>query len=397
MRQRLALLCSSSFLLGGLVVLACGMAPPADGDGPAAPDAAALPDAVATPEAAPRDASSDDASADVAKRPTTSWFPGNYVLLSGRDDDTADRDAMLANPDMAQFVGLQKRYGWAACEKTQGDYSDCVSAIRSDLAAVDAVGKKLILFLTYKSFSAGDQVVPGYMLGPGPWCDGALCGQASMGNGETAMVWQAGVAARMNAWIAGIGAGIAADPHASALAGIVFPESACGQCDKITNYAPTAYEKGIESNLLAATSAFPGVVAIQYVNFLPPKATESAMLETLADFALATPRVGLGCPDLAPLFDPPPPAYVLLRSAKYQGRIAIAPAVESPDFRSDRTSSVAATFALGVEPAPTGMGAGMISWANVKAGGDAGKVFSLHDVAEFLVTHKNPNTAVPTW
>lgn len=337
------------------------------------------------------DASSADGSAS-----SFAWFPGNYVLLGQADNATTERDAVLGSSNMASFVGIEKRYDWVASEGSQGDYSAGVADIEADLAAVDAVNKKLIVFLTYKAFST-THVVPSYMLASGPWCVGSICGEVAMSNGTTAMIWQTGVADRLHAWLSGLASKILVSPHASALAGIVFPESACSGCDATnTSYTAATYLAALEGNASAAVAAFPNVIAFQYINFFPPNNMASQYLGMFADFALANPHVGLGCPDLAPLFDPP--EYPILESAKYEGRVPMAPAVESPDYASGRASpdgGVAATYELGINPSTKGgMSAQIISWSNVNG---SGNVFTIDDVAAYVSAHPNPNTTAPTW
>ncbi len=338
---------------------------------------------------APSDASPVDAGALV-------WQPGNYVLLNSSDDATAERDSVLGSNMMTSFVGIEKRYDWVASEGSQGDYTQGIANIESDLAAVAAKGKTLIAFLAYKIFSSG-HVVPPYMLSSGPWCVGGQCGEVAMSNGVTAMIWQSGVANRMHAWFAGLASGLLASPHIGALAGIVFPETACSGCDATnTGYDAPTYLAALEANATAAVTAFPNTIVFQYINFFPPNNTAAQSLTSYADFALATPHVGLGCPDLAPLFHPP--EYGILESAKYEGRVPIAPAVENPDFGAGRASpdgGVAATYSLGIDPSSQGgMHAQIISWSSSNNSGD---VFTISDVATYLQTHPNPNTAPPTW
>ncbi len=374
-----------------LLLVACGSTSAAPVDSGVAVDSGVV-----------TDASAVDATDAVFDAPSTTdagalvWAPGNYVLLNSADDVTTERDATLASNDMSSFVGLEKRYNWVASEGAQGDYSSGIANIESDLAAVDQANKKLLVFLTYKIFSTG-HVVPSYMLSSGAWCSGSTCGEVAMSNGVTAMIWIPGVADRLHAWIQGLAAELVTSPHAGALAGIVFPETACAGCDTSnTQYDATTYLAALEGNAKAVVAAFPSTIAFQYVNFFPPNNTALQNLTTYADFALATPHVGLGCPDLAPLFDPP--EYPVLENAKYQGRVPMAPAVESPDYASGRASSdggVAATYSLGVDPSSNGgMGAQIISWANSH---DVNDVFTLDDVASYVATHPDPNVSVPTW
>jgi hypothetical protein len=349
--------------------------------------------------------SSDANASDVVQEPSTpgddagafSWFPGNYVLLNTADDATTERDAVLASTTDSVFTGLEKRYDWVASEGAEGDYSQGIANIASDLAAVDAAGKKLLVFLVYKTFTAGQHTVPSYMLSTGPWCSGTTCGEVAMSNGVTAMIWLPGVATRLHAWIAGLATGLLGTAHIGALAGIVFPETACSGCDTTnTAYDQPTYLMALEANATATVAAFPTTLVFQYINFFPPNNTANQYLVSYANFALATPHVGVGCPDLAPLFDPP--EYAILESSTYQGRVPMAPAVENPDFGSGRASpegGVAATYSLGIDPSSQGgMGAQIISWSNAN---DSTNVFTLDDVAAYITTHANPNTAPPTW
>jgi hypothetical protein len=357
-----------------LALVACGSSP-------GVPDAGGDAGVVETSTDAPSDAGT-----------SLAWFPGNYVLLNSADDATTERDAVLGDATlMNAFVGIEKRYDWTACEAAQGDYSACIADVESDLAAVDAKGKKLIVFFMYKTFT-DPHAVPAYMLAQGPWCTGPVCGEVAMSNGVSAMIWNAGVADRMHAWIAAMGAAIEKGPHASALSAVVFPESACGSCETTAGYTASAYVDAMKGNVTAAIAAFANVIAFQYINFVPPSSSQTQSLTDLADFALATPHAGLGCPDLGPLFNPP--EYPLLENAKYQGRVPIAPAVESPDYQSGRTSSLPSTYALGIDPAPKGMAAQIITWANTN---NASYVFTVQDVAAYLPSHPNPNIAPPTW
>jgi hypothetical protein len=347
----------------------------------------------------------DASVADVTQETSTpaqdagslAWFPGNYVLLNSTDNATTELDAVLASNTDSVFDGIEKRYDWVASEGAEGDYTQGVANIESDLAAVDAAGKKLLVFFVYKTFTPGQHTVPSYMLSTGPWCSGTTCGEVAMSNGVTAMIWLPGVATRLHAWIAGLASSLLGSPHIGALAGIVFPETACSGCDTTnTSYDQPTYLAALEGNTTAAIAAFPNTIVFQYINFFPPNNTANMYLVSYADFALATPHAGLGCPDLAPLFDPP--EYAVLEAAKYQGLVPMAPAVENPDFGSGRASpdgGVAATYALGIDPSSQGgMSAQIISWSNSN---DSSNVFTLDDVAAYIKTHPNPNTATPTW
>lgn len=120
--------------------------------------------------------------------------------------------------------------------------------------------------------------------------------------------------------------------------------------------------------------------------------TAKTYLTQLADFVLATPGTGLGCPDLGPLRNLP--EYPILEDPKYQGRVPIAPSVQAPDFAKTASNSVASTYALGIDLGPNGMAAQIIAWADEHSSGNA---FTLEDVAAYVTAHPDPNVAPPTW
>jgi hypothetical protein len=333
------------------------------------------------------------------------WFPGNYLLLNGGQQSS--RDQLLGSPLMSSFVGMQIEYDWSVCEGAEGDYDAGYASLDSDLATLAAHGKKLILMMQYKQFSGTLAAVPAYLLGPGPWCvqtdGGSVCGQYQMGNGRTAMIWQGlgtgGVADRLQAWFAAFGAHVAQSAYRDTVAGVVLPESACSEGTvPLANvgYMPGGYLSALEADTQSLADAFHGVPAFQYINFISqlPSAQQTTALQQFADWALLHPTVGLGCPDVATQ-GLNSPGYPVLMNPKYQGVLPYDVAVESPDYASARASSLDASYALAVSPAPNGMAAQIVVWADVNS--SAGNVFTIQDVANYLPTHPDPNTAPPTW
>ena len=323
------------------------------------------------------------------------WYPGNYVkLLSG---SASERDAFLASSVSAPFVGIEVLYGWAESEASPGDYAAGFSSMDADLAAAASAGKKVLLYLTYKAFTAagGGDAVPAYLRAPlatgtAPWCVTSLtshevvCGQYEMANGRTAMIWVPGVQARYRAWIAAAGEHFGpAHPHASALAGLMFSETALSAgaipLDEL-GFTQDAYLAGIEDYLSAAVAAFPSKPAFAIINFFPPNNSAVQYLTQLAEWALLHPHVGLGCPDVSANISPP--GYEILRSPRYQHGLHFNVEVESPDYRADRTTGIAQTWKLATAAAPDGFNGAMVTWANVR--NLSGNVFDLADVSAFL-------------
>ncbi len=353
----------------------------------------------------------------------TNWFPGHYIQL-GHDDVAT----VLAQPGLiAPFAGLQVEYDWWTVEGAEGDYDAGFQALDHDLAAVADAGKKLVITMSYKNFS-GNYAVPGYLLDAGPWCEkvsdgGFECGQFNMDNGVTAMVWQGldagGVADRVQAWVQATGAHAAAGPYASVVAGMTFPESACSGCASDVGYSDDAYLAGLEGDVLAGGAGFPGAPIFQYINFMTggTTATQAGLLEQYAVWAQAHPFAGAGCPDVAPLPypNPPgrptysdggvcttaalyhsPPGYSVLIDAGAQGLIPFDVAIEYQDYTSCATPSILATYDTAILPAPAGMAAQYVAWADFPD--SVHLLFGLPDVAAFLSdAGPFPNAAPPTW
>lgn len=345
---------------------------------------------------------SDAGSVTDASAPLV-WHPGNYLkLISGT---AMERDTFLASAGAAQFVGIENRYEWSTSETAMGDYSAGLAAIDADLAAVDAVGKTLLVYLPYKHFNASGPgaAVPGYLTGPGPWCvtptgtSTPLCGEYVMQNGRTAMIWLPAVADRYIAWVRAVAAHLGpSHPHERALAGIVYPETANSQGSiplADVGYTQASYVAGIESYLGASAQAFPRHPSFLHINFMPPNNTAGPYLAQLAAFALAHPNVGLGCPDVITTMSTP--AYSILGDAQTQQRLPFDVEIQAMDYQPGYNADVASVFTKASAPAPNGFYAGFVTWVNIRNA--AGNAFTIADVANYLRTHALPHTAPPTY
>jgi hypothetical protein len=386
------------------------------------------PSDASTRDGGPSDAARGDGSQgdDVAlvDGGLTSWFPGHYAgVTAGAPSaaETSERAMLLANKDIAPFVGLQIEYDWPAFETAEGDYDAGFTALDSDLAAVDAAGKKLVLFMQYKSFAKeGPPIaVPAYMRDAGPWCialadgGGENCGQCPLGNGAMAIVWQGqgagGTADRLHAWIAATGEHVMKGKYASVVAGVVFPESA-GGCVEDKGYKPDVYVGGLEADVVAAGKSFPGVPIFQYINFISGDPDQTADLEAYANWAKGHRFAGAGCPDVAPApypdrpdgctsqaFTNAPPGYAALRDAAYQGVIPFDVAIEYQDYLKCATPGVSTTYDIAVKPASMGgMAAPYVVWFNWTGNGTFR--FDFTDVSNFIAdAGPFPNRAQPTW
>lgn len=339
-------------------------------------------------ETVPEATGADEAAVTAA---AVDWSPGHYVIIG--TDSTRQRDTFLASATAKPFTGIQRKYDWYSFEGAKGDYRAGFALLDDDLRAAAKAGKKLLAMVQYKQFGRTPHAVPDYMLKPGPWCVGGTCGEYEMSNGVTAILWQPGVAERLHAWLAAMGAHVAASPYRSTFAGIVLPETALSEGKQplaSIGYTQPVYLHAIEANLLSLIAAFRNKPIFQYINFFPPNKDAGIYLEQLADFAVAHPNVGLGCPDVGPKMSPP--GYDVLKNATYQRRLPFNVAVEAPDFGAARTTGLQPTYDLAV----VGMRAEYVSWF---AGGGNGPtdVFSLDDVSRYVAKHPIPNITVPTW
>jgi hypothetical protein len=328
------------------------------------------------------------------------WFPGNYGLTD-TGNHTA-RDAFLTGALSSDFDGVELIYPWTTCETTKNNYDACFTAIDGDLAALPTIdigrAKHIILLLQYKAFGSGMDAVPAYLrASPGAWCEGTplVCGQYTSSGDATApsaiaLIWNAAVAARLQAWFMALGQRYG---HDDRIAGIVLPETATAGATANAGYSPTGYITAIKKNLTTLTTAFPTKPVFQYINFLPGGVpSQSAALTALAGWALENPHVGIGCPDVGGNSTFHPPGYDTLMSATYQHHLPFNVAIEPMDYGSAYTTGLDATFAEATGAAPGGMAAQFVVWWYSQG---AGNVFTIDQVGAYVATHANLNTAPP--
>jgi len=208
------------------------------------------------------DASSHSARADVsattqraassnatgAAIPPYNWYPGYYVL--NHTDTPAAKRAILADPLVKPFTGVQFRYHWDASELSPGDYSAGFAALDADLKRVAATGKKILVMLMYKKFDGTSAVPADLRTGPGAWCNGAYCGEFTNGTGTSlALLWNPVVEARMKAWITAMALHLEQSRYINSVAGIVFNETSVSTNDTwllaSAGYDPDTYSAGL--------------------------------------------------------------------------------------------------------------------------------------------------------
>jgi hypothetical protein len=219
----------------------------------------------------------------------------NY-LYTGNGDLEGLRK-ILERPEIA---GAQVVYSWKALETSEGVYD--FSAIERDLAATDALQKKLFIQIQDRFFEVKARNIPAYLQtakylgGLAAQVDNAGDGQPA-GYGWVALQWNADLHARYQALLAALG-----QKFDGRIAGINLPETAVDIDMKrdATGFSCDAYFDAELANLAAARAAFTQSHVVQYVNFWPCEwENDHDYMGRLFDYAAAN-KIGLGGPDVIP-------------------------------------------------------------------------------------------------
>ena len=336
-------------------------------------------------------------AAQVGTSPDYNWYPGYYALSKSLTD--ADKQAVLDDPLVEPFTGVQFRYYWAASELSPNDYSAGFATLDADLARVAAKGKKILVMLMYKKFDGTSSVPADLRTGPGSWCSGPYCGELTNGTGTSlALLWNATVEARLKAWISGMAQHLSQSPYLANVAGIVFPETTLGTTDTTVlaaaNYDPDTYIQALEDNMLAATTAAPTLITILYFEggFVSMNGKPVNAVQKIGDWMLQHPRTGSGTPDARPK-DPKKPTNNPCANPTYQPFIACAPAVEATDYSTNATDSFDQTFNYETSAVPDGLHASFLTFAYGTT--NRSPAFTFADVSNNIASHPVPNTAPP--
>ena len=320
------------------------------------------------------------------------YFPGYYILA--RTDNFAK---ILAYPQLDNYVGVHQRYFWSDWETTPKDYAPGLEQLDKDIAAVKQQGKKLLVFLNYEKSDGTHCVPPDLLMKNSEFCSGDFCGELPNGGAALPIYWNEAVAGRMRAWLEAMADHLENHPDRDLIAGITLPETATGDYDlpalMATGYTPDKYLASVQGTLTGLVDAAPSLIVFQYINggFKP---SPGEYFVKLADWALEQPGIGFGIPDLVPKNPNPTNADMVLRSAKYQGRLPMNPDIQAPDYGLDRTDSIDDTLTLALAPAPEGMLAGYVSIAfNAGPGPNA---FTLDEFSA-EIPNRPTNQVAPTW
>lgn len=214
--------------------------------------------------------------------PAVKWHPGHYVFVASQP--------VKEEHILEHFRGVQRIYTWNSLEPAPAKYD--FSAIKNDLALLKQHNKQLVIQFQYKAFGKDQCYVPADIRGP-QYGGGVY--RAHSGSLNPVM-WNAKVAARMDAIIAALGREFDADPNLEA---VNLPETA-PSADLVRSpqagvdpYTPALYVEALKGRMLALRKAFPNTAVIQYTNFPP-----SALPDLVA--YMKEIGVGMGGPDVYP-------------------------------------------------------------------------------------------------
>jgi hypothetical protein len=211
------------------------------------------------------------------------WHPGHYSMLYMTTTDSDMPLIINGIADMPGILGIQRTYKWKSLEPIEGRYD--FSSIKKDLAALAAIGKRLVVQVQVKSNKSGQAFVPSYLL-TGEY-DGGIYNCTNGGN--NAAYWNAGVQERMVALVEELGRQLDDYPNLEA---VNFDETAPSTRDEVWLKAHLDdYLAGMMRVVLAAKQAFPHTVVLQYINW-PVKPLPGM----IAKFKSA--GVGVGGPDV---------------------------------------------------------------------------------------------------
>jgi Big-like domain-containing protein len=322
------------------------------------------------------------------------WFPGYYVLAHGTTERA--KQTILDDPLVAPFTGVQFRYHWSETELAPGDYTSGFGQLDADLENVAGRSKKLLVMLQYKKHD-GTAAVPAYLQGEGPWCSGRYCGELVEGDRRLAMVWNAAVSLRLQAWVSAMAAHLESSPYASSVAGIVFNETSLPTLEQTflaeAGYDPYAYMEGLQADLLAAVQAAPHLPVFYYHEggFVSMDGESVNAGSVMGDWMLQHPHTGAGTPDLKPK-DPKSSGHPCANPI-YQGRIPCNPDVQAGDYALSRTDSLDQSFRYATSPAPDGLLASYLTFSY--AVGSGPNAFTFEDVSRYIDSRPMPNTSAP--
>lgn len=222
--------------------------------------------------------------------------PVNFLYTG--DGLTKKVRALLARPDIE---GVQIIYSWRQLEPKKGEYD--FSAIERDLAALEALDKKLFVQIQDRFFLSRYRNIPEYLL-TDPAYGGGLAPQIDnpgenvpKQQGWVAVQWNDALRARFQALLRALG-----ETFDGRIYGLNLPESSADVDSEKddTGFTCDGYFEASLSNINAARAAFATSYVVQYANFWPCEwDNDQGYMERIFEDAAAK-GYGLGGPDIVP-------------------------------------------------------------------------------------------------
>ena len=266
------------------------------------------------------------------------WHPGFYNLLQLGDMDTQASKQAIFDADLlnnSSLLGSCLRYYWYDLEgPTPGSYD--FSVIEADLAALQAMGKRIWVQLMDRKFGASSTsgVLPAYMM-----VQGSVYGGGANGAGvyltpaSTAMarLWDANVMDRKIALIQALGARFNSEPY---FEGFTCAETAVSGANESTandngTFTFAALDTQLRREIAASVAAFPNTNCFVFVNFFNGYTRVGNLISYIHSVG-----AGVGGPDIKP-GSPTDGQDVWtgdVGGIDYRGMVSVGQSVQSPEL-----------------------------------------------------------------
>jgi hypothetical protein len=224
--------------------------------------------------------------------------PVHDYVFYGTDRERISDPEFLGTPTLE---GAQLSYTWRQLEHGEDGYD--FREIETDLAQLNAHGKRLFIQLVETTFDVAHQAVPQYLVKNPRYNGGAVYQYDDKGEPEgwVARRWDPAVRDRFQRLLSALG-----NAFDGRIAGINLQETSIGVTEGGPHAAPgftyTGYRDAIKSNMKALRGAFHRSVVMQYANFMPGEWLQDddhSYLRSIYQYGREI-GVGMGAPDLMP-------------------------------------------------------------------------------------------------
>lgn len=213
------------------------------------------------------------------------WHPGHYIMLYSNQSEPYYFNSVLTDlTKHPEFKGVQKKYFWNKLEPQYGVYD--FSEIKSDLANLAAINKRLVLRIQAESFITYEKLVP-YYLQTSEYQGGVY--PINTGKGYNVAYYNAKVQDRLIALVQALGKAFDKNPY---LEIINLEETSPSRNESDWNATYLAdYINGMLRVAVATKKAFPTTNVIQFANY--PEISLPLVVSTAQTYG-----IGIGGPDV---------------------------------------------------------------------------------------------------